>query len=79
MKTKDQYLLVSAAVLALAAVLTPLAVAATPFSAPRAQAAPALSSASADLATLDVMLFVHRTDLISAPRVASHPSHEVRK
>ena len=79
MKTKDQYLLVSAAVLALAAVLTPLAVAATPFSAPRAQAAPALSSASADLATLDVMLFVHRADLISAARVASFPSHEVRK
>ena len=79
MKTKDQYLLVSAAVLALAAVLTPLAVAATPFSAPRAQAAPALSSASADQATLDVMLFVHRADLISAPRVASLPSHEVRK
>ena len=79
MKTKDQYLLVSAAVLALAAVLTPLAVAATPFSAPRAQAAPALSSASADLATLDVMLFVHRADLISAQRVASLPSHEVRK
>ena len=79
MKTKDQYLLVSAAVLALAAVLTPLAVAATPFSAPRAQAAPALSSASADLATLDLMLFVHRADLISAARVASFPSHEVRK
>ena len=79
MKTKDQYLLVSVAVLALAAVLTPLAVAATPFSAPRAQAAPALSSASADLATLDLMLFVHRADLISAPRVASLPSHEVRK
>ena len=79
MKTKDQYLLVSAAVLALAAMLTPFAVAATPFSAPRTQAAPALSSASADLATLDLMLFVHRADLISAPRVASLPSHEVRK
>lgn len=79
MKTKDQYLLVSAAVLALAAVLTPFAVAATPFSAPHIQAAPALSSASADLATLDLMLFVHRADLISAPRGVSLPSHEVRK
>ena len=76
MKTKDQYLLVSAAVLALAAVLTPLAVAATPFSAPRTQAAPALSSASAELAALDLMLFVHRADLIPASRLAAQ---EVRK
>jgi len=79
MKTKDQYLLVSAAVLALAAVLTPLALAATPFSAPRTQAVHALSYASAELAALDVMLFVHRADLISASRPASLPRHEVRK
>ena len=79
MKTKDRYLLLPAAMLALAAVLAPLALAAAPFSAPRTQAAPAPSSASAELAALDLMLFVHRADLISAARVASFPSHEVRK
>ena len=76
MKTKDRYLLLPSAMLALAAELAPLALAAAPFSAPRTQAAPAPSSASAELAALDLMLFVHPADLIPASRLAAQ---EVRK
>ena len=57
MKTKDRYLLLPAAMLALAAVPAPLALAAAPFSAPRTQAAPALSSASAERAALELLLY----------------------
>ena len=76
MKTKDRYLLLPAAMLALAAGLAPLALAAAPLSAPRAQLGNALQSPTAEIAVLDLMLFVHRADLIPASRLAVQ---EVRK
>ncbi len=79
MEAKAQHFLRPALMLALVAVFVPIALAAASFSAPRIQVTQAPPPARADLAALDLMLFVHRADLISASRPASLPRPEIRK
>ncbi len=82
MKAKVRFLLLPASLLALAAVMAPISLSAAPPSAPRAHSAPMLpvagSTVNADLAALDLMLFVHRADLVAASRglALAHPRPE---
>ena len=82
MKAKARFLLLPASLLALVAVMVPIPLSAAPPSAPRAHSAPTLlvagSTANAELAALELMLFVHRADLVAASRLLAraHPRLE---